>query len=420
VVPTLTSTDRFALITFNGLVRTVIPLTLMDDAGQKKALQQIHNLHANGGTNICQALDESFMLHKNNSRENTQKVILFVTDGDPTEGEITHPDSIIKYIGDKHNSSDVTVNVFGIGTDVKAKFLKDIADKFSGMYFFIETPSQIEAALGDCVGGTHNICAKKIQVRFDSNVQGGLVVSNALTTGHIVRKYNNGVAVDVSGVIYWNGTRDIMFVINGTSIPKSKDGALVGNINYVSPTDEDHPINVPFSLTIIRKNETVRVERDEIDIEMFRIEMAETMETLPSLPRIAAKACLELMQTTLIKSRVANHQTIKGFLRTIQECLDRTQTDNDYATRGVAYCTSTSSAYTQQVSTGLASPYMSSAPPPRSASNYGRSNMSSAPMPVTTTTTTTTTTATQTPQPSSGNGSVVSFIRGLFGSSNKN
>ena len=161
----LGSKDRFGLIHFATAV-TKFRDSLEDSSADKRdeACRWVDQLEAQGGTNIQDALAAA--LDYRSSDRSRGFTIVFFTDGMPTVGE-TVPDRILKSFLDK-NTANTRVFTSGVGDDVNAAFLdqlanqtravatyvrpaEDIEEKVSGLYAKISLPMLTDLKLS--VGG---------------------------------------------------------------------------------------------------------------------------------------------------------------------------------------------------------------------------------------------------------------------------
>ncbi|MCU0702849.1 MAG: VIT and VWA domain-containing protein [Fimbriiglobus sp.] len=134
--------DRFALIAFSTGVNPYSDKLEEASPDQiEKATNWIDQLRAGGGTAIQAALDAALDLRgKDPSRSFT---VTFFTDGQPTVGE-TNPQRIVKAVGDK-NTTNTRIFTFGVGDDVNAAMLDQLADATRAVSTYVRPAEDIEA-----------------------------------------------------------------------------------------------------------------------------------------------------------------------------------------------------------------------------------------------------------------------------------
>jgi Ca-activated chloride channel family protein len=136
----LSSGDRFALVQFATVVNRY------DDKLQeatpdrlKKAKAWIEDLDATGGTAIDEALASALALR--GSEEGRSFTVVFFTDGQPTIGE-SDPVKILKNAEAK-NTSSTRIFTFGVGDDVNATLLDQLAEKTKALSSYVRPAEDI-------------------------------------------------------------------------------------------------------------------------------------------------------------------------------------------------------------------------------------------------------------------------------------
>ncbi len=134
--------DRFALINFATTVNQYQPALAEATPGQvKQAAKWVDRLEANGGTAIDAALSAALALRSaDTSRTFT---VVFFTDGQPTIGE-TNPDKILQAVAEK-NTANTRIFTFGVGDDVNAVLLDQLANRTRAVSTYVRPEEDIEA-----------------------------------------------------------------------------------------------------------------------------------------------------------------------------------------------------------------------------------------------------------------------------------
>jgi Ca-activated chloride channel family protein len=161
---TLSREDRFRMIDFSSDVRT-----FRDDfvdatpANIAAATRYLSDLQANGGTNIDGALElalapprsregdtregdsDEYVRRPSRQSEGRLSVVLFVTDGEPTVGE-RDPAAIAAHAARMRGSQRVFT--FGLGADVNAQLIEQLALEGHGTAQFVRPEEDVERAVG--------------------------------------------------------------------------------------------------------------------------------------------------------------------------------------------------------------------------------------------------------------------------------
>ena len=192
---TLTRDDRFRMIDFSSDVRTFrddfVDATPANIAAATRYLDQ---LQANGGTNIDGALDAA--LSQSTPREGDDDeyhasrqiarrlgLVLFVTDGEPTVGERS-PAAIAAHAARVRGAQRVFT--FGLGADVNAQLIEQLALEGHGTAQFVRPDEDVERAVGLVASRLSSPVASDLRVTSQCRGDGGCVrLVHALPEGPI-------------------------------------------------------------------------------------------------------------------------------------------------------------------------------------------------------------------------------------------
>lgn len=138
----LNAQDRFAVLNFSTAIGKYRD-QLVERSGEQldNAKRWIDKLSPSGGTAIDDALNEALALRPADSAR--PFVVVFFTDGQPTIGEV-NPDRILKRFSDR-NTSNTRVFTFGVGDDVNATLLDQVAESSRAVSTYVRPAEDIEA-----------------------------------------------------------------------------------------------------------------------------------------------------------------------------------------------------------------------------------------------------------------------------------
>lgn len=194
---TLTREDRFRMIDFSSDVRT-----FRDDfvdanpANIEAATRYLNDLQANGGTNIDGALDlalappryregdDDEYAHSASRRASGRlSLVLFVTDGEPTVGE-RDPAAIAAHAARLRGSQRVFT--FGLGADVNAQLIEQLALEGHGTAQFVRPDEDVERAVGLVASRLTSPIASDLRVSVQCSGEGECVrLVHALPEGAV-------------------------------------------------------------------------------------------------------------------------------------------------------------------------------------------------------------------------------------------
>lgn len=157
--------DRFRLIDFSTDVRSFrdgfVPAT---PGNIRAALAYLASLSAEGSTNISGALSAALTPLRDDVRDNRLQVVLFLTDGQPTIGE-TRAEAIAAQAASLRGSARVFT--FGLGGDVNASLLEQLALQGRGTAQFVRPSEDVERAVSIVSSRLTNPIATDVRVSTD-------------------------------------------------------------------------------------------------------------------------------------------------------------------------------------------------------------------------------------------------------------
>ena len=141
-VGNLHSKDRFAVLNFATVVnhyRTGLIAATAEHLEDAK--KWVDRLEPTGGTAIDAAMTAALELRP--KEEGRTFTVVFFTDGQPTVGE-TNPDKILKNVAAR-NTANTRVFTFGVGDDVNATMLDQMAEQSRAVSTYVRPAEDLEA-----------------------------------------------------------------------------------------------------------------------------------------------------------------------------------------------------------------------------------------------------------------------------------
>lgn len=144
ILERLDDRDSFNLVDYNGSIASWKPELMNMNADNRRSAQTyIDNLRAGGMTNIEGALKTSFKMINDPNQPN---YIIFLTDGQPTEGE--QNEMKLAEIAKTVNINDkARLFSFGVGYDVNARLLDRLSGQAGGTSVFVKPDENLEASV---------------------------------------------------------------------------------------------------------------------------------------------------------------------------------------------------------------------------------------------------------------------------------
>lgn len=154
--------DRFRIIDFSTDVRTFgNGFTAATRRNIDEANRYLDDLRADGSTNISGALEEALDVRSDDGR---MPVVFFVTDGEPTVGE-RNADRIAAVAAKLRGRSRVFT--FGVGADVNAALVEQLALDGRGTAQFVRPEESVERSVGIVATRITSPVVTDVRVRAD-------------------------------------------------------------------------------------------------------------------------------------------------------------------------------------------------------------------------------------------------------------
>jgi Ca-activated chloride channel family protein len=154
--------DRFNIITFGSEVSSFRdePVKL-EPATLSAAREFVENVVANGMTNISGALEKALAGKTESGRE---RIMIFLTDGAPTVGERS-PEKILDAVK-KQNTNGTKVFVMGVGNDVNAHLLDQLAEITDGSSEYVAPREELDAKVAALYDRLSHPVLSSVKVSF--------------------------------------------------------------------------------------------------------------------------------------------------------------------------------------------------------------------------------------------------------------
>lgn len=165
---TLRGQDRFNLISFNESPEAVFgEMAAASKQNVGRALDELEQITANGGTNIDGALRSALEQLRNapGSKKSDNNYVVFLTDGLPTVG-VTDIETILKN-AKQANDSNARVFSFGVGYDVNTHLLDRLAQQSKGSADYVRPRETIESKVSAFFAKVSDPLLSDVRVEVD-------------------------------------------------------------------------------------------------------------------------------------------------------------------------------------------------------------------------------------------------------------
>jgi Ca-activated chloride channel family protein len=133
--------DRFNIVSFSTGVELYAD-DLEPASRAEDGIRFVYDLRAEGGTNIDRAMQEAMAIASVSNRSERPAIVIFLTDGLPTEGEV-EPDAILDNVR-RAASPNTRIFTFGVGDDVNTVLLDNMARGMRGTSAYVRPGERID------------------------------------------------------------------------------------------------------------------------------------------------------------------------------------------------------------------------------------------------------------------------------------
>ena len=223
----LNEEDRFQIIRFSTEANALYgSLSKANKSNLNEANEFIDDMEAIGGTNIDEALQLAL---EHQPTKDRPYIIVFITDGKPTVGEIRQ-DQLINYV-EKNNENNTRIFTFGIGNDINTLLLDKITELSNAHRTYITPEEDIEVKISNFYTKISSPVLTDLDLKF---------------TGLNVSSINPKKLPDL-----FNGS-SLTVIGRYNKASNNTSAQLCGNIK-----DEDVELNYDFNLDNNSKNEFI-------------------------------------------------------------------------------------------------------------------------------------------------------------------
>jgi Ca-activated chloride channel family protein len=164
----LTPKDRFGLINFATTVNRYEDRLVEASRDQiAQAKKWVEELEATGGTAINDALASALEMRSRD--EGRSFTVVFFTDGMPTIGE-SNPEKIVKNVA-AQNTANTRIFTFGVGDDVNATMLDQIAEQTRALSSYVRPAEDIEAKVSSLYSKISNPVLTNLKLAATNDIR---------------------------------------------------------------------------------------------------------------------------------------------------------------------------------------------------------------------------------------------------------
>lgn len=245
VIKSLTSSDRLAIITFSDSAQIVLPLTKMDENGQRMAINTLKCLRSYVSTNLWAGLEKGLNVLNtidDKNEFNTISTVMLFTDGEPNiippRG---HLPMLQMYKNKNGGRLPGSVNTFGFGYSLDSQLLHSLAKAGEGGYSFIPDSGFVGTIFVHAIANLKATVVKSCRLTIEP-LNGATFVNARNDLGEYLTAEDTwGITVDI-GSIQTGQTKDILLQMN--NLPPEGTAYASINLNAKTRTNDSFKLSV--------------------------------------------------------------------------------------------------------------------------------------------------------------------------------
>lgn len=170
----LSSSDRFAIVSYGTDVSVDMPLTRATSGAKAKAYRVVDMIEEGGGTNIDGGLLAARRMLARAKADGAVGRIILISDGRPTEGNRSA--NVLARHADKLRDMGASLSTIGVGLDYNEDLMETLATHGGGRYHYLKRARQLGQILNAELTHATNVVARQVALHMPTSLAGFDVV----------------------------------------------------------------------------------------------------------------------------------------------------------------------------------------------------------------------------------------------------
>jgi Ca-activated chloride channel family protein len=261
-VKLLDARDRFALVSYDDRVETIVESAPATAAAKKHAMAGLADVDARGSTNLAGGWFRGVELIAGGSQErrpaagdDSVRRVLLLTDGLANVGITDHAE--LCDAAARFRQQGITTSTFGVGADFDEELLSAIATHGGGHFYFIEEAKQIPDFLASELGETLEIVGRDVAFEVATGPGVSVMLLNDLPA-----ETNEGrLRVRLGDLV---ADQEITMALAITCAPRPAGGVAFADCRVADRDGQfcGHPMRVEWTAADMGANERQPVNQD--------------------------------------------------------------------------------------------------------------------------------------------------------------
>lgn len=363
ILDVLSERDRLALVAFSDEAVVLFELQPMVAANKAKVLEVLHQMKAEGNTNLSDGLFKGLdLLLPEASPSDTSGVfriprLFLLTDGLATRG--LAPWSLLNTLSEREMPENLSIQCFGYGSDHSSSLLQSIAFRSpGGLYFFVQDSDSIAGTFGECLGGIFSTVAHSVKVEVEAFDGCRLIQFKTKCPVEPVKVMKNYIVR--YGCVYEQERRSTVVSLSLRALRAPREQKMLRvTLSYVSVLEPGKVHTESKLVTVMRRKETAadRISPNlELDKQLNRIYSAEAIDkALALVSGTSYGQARDVLLTAIARIQTSvscSEPFCLDLVADLRECLCSMEDREYFVTTGVHDAHGYSTMYNQERSVG--------------------------------------------------------------------
>uniref|UniRef100_A0A6B2KYL0 VWFA domain-containing protein n=1 Tax=Arcella intermedia TaxID=1963864 RepID=A0A6B2KYL0_9EUKA len=303
IIESLDENDRLSVVNFESKSSVLSPLQHMSKQSKQSTTKAVKKLQASGGTNLWNGVQTAFDHLKDDKAADRLKIILLLTDGEPTD---SHPEGHVqvfrKYLDANPSAKNFLFFTFGFGYKLNSTLLNDLAVAGNGTYSFIPDCNFVGTVFINTMANLSTILASNVEITLS-----GLPSSDLRVLGGYPFQVENSEFRVKVGFIRYGQSKEVV-------IKMGKKGGhdLVGLLKYHDASNRNRVVEVKVGST------SLSTPSDLMVVHELRLKTVDLLHSIMKLSlKESTKQTKELIQE-IQKSSVYNQDYVKDLCKDLE------------------------------------------------------------------------------------------------------
>eukprot|EP01124_Arcella_intermedia_P011115 TRINITY_DN1757_c0_g1_i1.p1 TRINITY_DN1757_c0_g1~~TRINITY_DN1757_c0_g1_i1.p1 ORF type:complete len:726 (-),score=160.34 TRINITY_DN1757_c0_g1_i1:68-2245(-) len=305
IIHALDANDRLGIVSFDYAAKQCLPLTSMSNAGRNKAVEKLESLDADGSTNLWDGLKTGLNLLKGDKDQQRLKVVLLLTDGEPTVVPPRgHIPMLRDFVEDNESAQKYLIFTFGFGYDLDSALLNDIAKVGNGTYAFIPDCNFVGTVFINSMANLSTTMATDMMIRL-KGLEGASAVE---AVGYRVEKVEDEFVLN-AGSLRFGQSQEIVIThpSNGKDVPQVAVHLRYLDVHNKNELSETTTLTTP----LLQKSELLCIHE-------IRLHAVQKLSQIIQLPIKESEKLIKDFIVEIKKSPVAKNEYILDLTKDLE------------------------------------------------------------------------------------------------------